>query len=396
MCPLCSPPSKIAGAAEFQIKRGNLEAGAQVAEFLQRCQAAASQLTQLAIWRNQQVRVSAAIRTSNAAAQLVQFREPVPVSAIDDDGVAEWNVQTVFDDGCGQQDVGLVPHEGQHHALQFGFGHLAMADQYARFGHHLADLVGDVVDALDAVVHEVDLAAAFHLFLDSRAQEFFIPSGNDRLDRHAIFGRRLDDAHVAQTEQRHVQGTRDGRGRHGQDVDFFAQLLQPFFVAHAEALLFVDDDQAQIAELHVLRERTMGADDDVHLAGGDFLDGLLLLLRGAEAAEHIDLDGKGREALLEGVVVLEGEHRGRRQHHDLAIVADCLEGRAHGDFRLAVTDVAAQQPVHRRGRLHVVLHVDDGAHLVFGFAELEAVLELALPFAVGSEGVALRGACRAA
>ena len=182
----------------------------------------------------------------------------MPVRAIDDDGVAEWNVETVLDDGCGHQDVGLVPHEGQHDALQFGFGHLAMADQDARFGHHLADLVGDVVDALDAIVHEVDLAAAFQFFLDGRAQQLFIPSGNDRLDRHAIFGRRLDHAHVAQAQQRHVQGSRDGRGRHGQHVDFFAQLLQPLFVAHAEALLFVDDDQSEIGELHVLREQRDG------------------------------------------------------------------------------------------------------------------------------------------
>ncbi len=43
------------------------------------------------------------------------------------------------------------------------------------------------------------------------------------------------------------------------------------------------------------------------------------------------------------------------------------------------------------GDFHVVLHVDDGVHLVFGLVELEAVFELALPFAVGREGVALGG-----
>ena len=33
------------------------------------------------------------------------------------------------------------------------------------------------------------------------------------------------------------------------------QLLQPLFVAHAEALLFVDDHQAEVLELDVLRKQ---------------------------------------------------------------------------------------------------------------------------------------------
>ncbi len=84
-----------------------------------------------------------------------------------------------------------------------------------------------------------------------------------------------------------------------------------------------------------------------------FVDDFLLLLGGAEAAEHLDADGKGREAPLEGFEVLEGEHGGRREHRHLLVVADGLERRAHGDFGLAVADVAAEQAVHRRGGLHV-------------------------------------------
>ena len=95
----------------------------------------------------------------------------------------------------------------------------------------------------------------------------FVPGGHDSLDRHAIFGRRLDDAHVAQSEQRHVQRARNRRGRHGEHVHLFAKLLQPLFVAHAEALFFVDDHEAEVVELHVLREQAMRADHDVDFAG---------------------------------------------------------------------------------------------------------------------------------
>ena len=80
--------------------------------------------------------------------------------------------------------------------------------------------------------------------------------------------------------------------------------------------------------------------------------------------------------------MLEGEHRGGREHGHLFAVAQRFERRAHGDFGLAVADVAAQQPVHRMAALHVLLDVLDGGELILGLGEFERVLELALPVAV--------------
>ena len=49
----------------------------------------------------------------------------------------------------------------------------------------------------------------------------------------------------------------------------FAQLLDPLLVRDAEPLLLVHDQQAEIAELHVLRQQPVRADDDVDLARGE-------------------------------------------------------------------------------------------------------------------------------
>ena len=68
-------------------------------------------------------------------------------------------------------------------------------------------------------------------------------------------------------------------------------------MAHAEALLLVDDHQAEVGELDVLGEHAVGAHQNVHLAVLDLLDDLLLLLRGAEARDHFDVDREGGEAL---------------------------------------------------------------------------------------------------
>ena len=55
-------------------------------------------------------------------------------------------------------------------------------------------------------------------------------------------------------------------------------LLEALLVRHAEALLLVDDDQAEVLERHVLLEQPVRADDDVHRRRRRCRDHVLLLL----------------------------------------------------------------------------------------------------------------------
>ena len=228
---------------------------------------------------------------------------------------------------------------------------------------------------------------------DRRADHVLIELDDVRLDRQPIARRRLDHRHVADADQRHVQRPRNRRRRHRQHVDLLAQLLDALLVRHAEPLLFVDDEQAEIAKHDVLRQQSVRADDDVDLAGGERGDELLLLVRGPEPADHLDADREAREPLLQRPRVLKREHGGRREERDLLAVHHGLEGRAHRDFGLAVADVAAEQAIHRRRRLHVLDDVADRGLLVRRQVVLERVVELLLPVRVGAEGVARRRPC---
>ena len=65
---------------------------------------------------------------------------------------------------------------------------------------------------------------------------------------------------------------------------------------HAEALLLVDDQKAEILELHRFLQQLVRADDEVDLAGGQVVERLFLLLRRAEPGEDVDRDRERREA----------------------------------------------------------------------------------------------------
>ena len=173
-----------------------------------------------------------------------------------------------FDDGRAQQQVGALAGEVAHHALQFAFVHLAVADDDTRFRHQLFQLLAHVLDGVDLVVQEVHLAAALqfaqHGFADDPIGKF----GNEGLDGQALLRRGGNDREVAQAFHRHGQGAGDRRGGQGQHVDLGAHGLQRFLLAHAETVLLVDDDEAKAVELDLLADQLVRADDDVDLAFG--------------------------------------------------------------------------------------------------------------------------------
>ncbi len=134
----------------------------------------------------------------------------------------------------------------------------------------------------------------------------------------------------------------------------------------------------------------MGADDDVHRAVAQPLQGRLRLGVGLEAGERPHVHRELRVPLAERPEVLLHQQGRRHQHRDLLAVLDGLEGGTDRDLGLAVADVAADQAVHRDRLLHVVLDLGDRGELVGRLRVREGVLQLALPGGVGAEGVSRR------
>ena len=185
-----------------------------------------------------------------------------------------------------------------------------------------------------------------------------------------------------------MQGPGDGRGGQGQHVNAGAPLLHFLLLGHPKALFLVDDEEPQGLEGDVRGQNPVGADDDVNLAGGQFLDDFPLLLGGPEAAEHFDIHAKGGHALGKGQQVLLGQDGGRGQDGYLHAVHHGLEGGPNGHLGFAVAHVAAQEPVHGNGLFHIGLDFRNGFQLVRGFLKGEAVLEFLLEGGIRGKGMA--------
>ena len=212
-----------------------------------------------------------------------------------------------------------------------------------------------------------------------------------RLDGNPVRRRGADDAEVAGAQERELEGSRNRGGGQRQGIDRCLQMAEPFLRRHAELLLLVDDQQAQVLELEAGAQHLVGADQDVDLPFFQPVLDVGDLFRRPQAAHVIDRAGESLEAGLEGFEVLEGEDGRRHQHGHLLGIADGLESSPDGHFRLAEAHVAADEAVHRAVVLHILLDRLRRPLLVGRILVHEGGFELFLEVGVGREGEALRG-----
>src|SRR5205823_5716721 len=129
------------------------------------------------------------------------------------------------------------------------------------------DASRSLVNPVDAVVDVEDLSAARELAANGFAEHRFVGAGHDGANGAAVDGRGGDERHVAKPAHRHLQGARYRSGGEGENVDVAPELFDALLVGHTETLFFIHHQEAELLEMHVFREQTVGADDDVDGAG---------------------------------------------------------------------------------------------------------------------------------
>ena len=243
-----------------------VETGAQVFHHLDGFQALGGVFRDGLFVGNQQVGVGLVVRAAHTSTQLVQLRQTEFVGPVHDDGVGGGHVDAGFDDGGAQQYVEALLVKIAHDAFQLALGHLAMRHFDARLGHQFGQHLAAVLDGAHFIVQKIHLPAALEFAQHGLADGATGFLAHEGADGQAFLRRRGNDGKIADAFEAHGQRARNGRGGQREHIDFGTQVLERFFLAHAEAVFLVDDHQPEVAEFHVLRQQFVGADDDIDLA----------------------------------------------------------------------------------------------------------------------------------
>ena len=274
---------QVAGAANLEVPERDLVPASQFGMVLQHLQPPlgldGNRL------RHDQVAVRAPVPPADTPADLVQLGEAEAIGPSHDERVGICHVQAVLDDRRADQDVGVPVHEAGHCPLEGRGSHLAVSHVDGRAGEEPAHPLGGRVDGFDPVVQEEDLPPPVELALAGLGDQMVTPRDQVGHDRHPVPGRGPDQRQIPDPREREVERTGNGRGGQREHIHRRAQALQPFLLADAEALLLVDDHEAQVVEGDVAGQESVGADDDVRRPLPQPGQDVTLARRGVEARE---------------------------------------------------------------------------------------------------------------
>ena len=130
----------------------------------------------------------------------------------------------------------------------------------------------------------------------------------------------------------------------------------------------------------------MGPDDDIHQSFGHILEHLPDFFGGQKTAENFNPDGITGEALAKVLQMLFCQDGSGRQDPYLFSVHDGKKGRPQCHLGFPITDIAADQTIHRLVLLHITQGLIDGALLVRGLFEFKGCFKLPIKLLRDGEG----------
>ena len=103
-----------------------------------------------------------------------------------------------------------------------------------------------------------------------------------------------------------------------------------------------------------------------------------LLFLTDKTGKHLNVNREAFDPFSDSLVMLECEYRSRYEYGALLAVRYAFECRSYRNLRLAETNVAAKQSVHRMSLLHIVLDFIYAAELVVCFVKFKSSFKVAL------------------
>jgi len=162
------------------------------------------------------------------------------------------DIQSRFNDRCGNKHIDLTADKIIHDPLQLAFLHLSMCKCHICLRYQILEKGRHFRDRVDTVIYIVDLPASGKLTPDRFPHHFFIIFHDKRLDRHTVIRCFFQNTHIPDSHKAHVERTRDRGCCQRQNIYIFLELLDLFLVGNTKTLFLINDQKPQILKRHVL------------------------------------------------------------------------------------------------------------------------------------------------
>ena len=210
-------------------------------------------------------------RATDAAPQLVQLGQPELLGVLDQHYRGVGHIDPDFDDRRRDEHLDLVAAKGIHYRLLFLRVQSSMKQthlprrqvrpEFLPLPVHRLEVIQ--VGLLDARIDHINLAALFELATDELPDPWqFVGRPYKSLDPTATGRKLIDHRDVQVAVERQTERPGDGSRRHHQQMGIIAFANQLLPLGHAELVLLVDNDQAEVGQVESGSDQGMGADGE--------------------------------------------------------------------------------------------------------------------------------------
>ena len=294
------------------------------------------------------------------------------------------DIQPRLNDSCGNKHIHLTVDKAIHDTLQFPLTHLTVGIGNLRIRYQLGNLCRYLRDLVDTVVYIIHLTIPRHLALNSFPDHLLIVLHDVSLDRHTVMRRLFQHTHVPDSDQAHMQSSRNRRRGQSQHVHVLFHLFNLFLMTDTKPLFLVNDQQTQILADHIFGKDTMCSDHDIHRSFFQTFDCRFLLLWCPETAEQFHINWEIFHTLCKRVVMLLRQNRSRYQINNLFILLHRFERCPDCHLSLAKADISTDQPIHDLLAFHIRFRCFNGKALIVGLLIWKHFLKFPLPYGIRS------------
>ena len=171
---------------------------------------------------------------------------------MDDDGIHVGNIHPCLNNGGRHQHINISLNKFIHDPFQFMLFHLPVGKRHICLGYKLLQPVRDIRNRLHAVVDIINLSFPRQFPVHGCPYHFLVIFTHIRLNGHPVHGRLLQNAHIADSRQTHMQRPWNRRRAQSQNIHTGLQLFDLLLVRHAEALFLINDQKPQVFIFHIL------------------------------------------------------------------------------------------------------------------------------------------------
>ena len=383
---LCT--QQISRASKFQISHGNFKSTSQIRIFTNSRQTLLRSLLQHHVLPVHQECIRRSVRSTDSSAKLIKLGKSVSVGIMDDHGIYIGNIQPCFNDRSRNQYINITIYKRIHDILKFSLAHLSMCKIHPRIRHKFRYAQGNIRNIRNTVIDIIDLSAPAQFSVDRLPDCLLIILHNIGLNRHSVHRRFLKDTHITNSNEAHMQSTRNRRCCQSQHIYILFQLLDFLFMRNPETLFLIDDQKSKVLKLYILRQDSMCSDNYIYLSLFQVFNRFLLLRRRTETTEKFYSYRELFHSLYKGVVYLLCKNSCRGKIRHLSALLHFLKCSAQSNLCFTITYVTADQTVHNFRALHIPLGIFNGAKLIFCLLIWKHFLELPLPYRIRTTDIA--------